>query len=171
MKAIDFQTSIRLLTHLPGMHYLFIPPEIIEKTGGSFSKRLICTVNGKESWQCGFMALGEGNAYISITNKRMKTLGVKEGDEVKVRLEEDTSKYGMEMCEELEAVLNDDPEGLERFENLTPGKQRYILQYVKTVKNTDKRIERALMLIGNLKRLERGNESFREMLGLPRERE
>jgi hypothetical protein len=171
MEKIAFRTHIGLLSHLPGMHYVFIPAEVVLKAGGLMGRRFVCTVNGKEKWQCGFMALGEGNAYISITNKRMKTMKIEEGSFVDIVLEEDKSKYGMDVSMELEAVFADDPEGLERFENLTAGKQRYVIQYVQAVKNTDKRIERALMLIGNLKKLPRGNESFREMLGLPRERE
>ncbi|MBS3914383.1 MAG: DUF1905 domain-containing protein [Bacteroidetes bacterium] len=165
MDPIKFKTHIGLLTHLSGMHYLYIPAEIIEKTGGKMVKRLICVVNGKERWQCGFMALGEGAAYISISNQRMKKLHVQKGDLVDVILEEDISKYGMEMPVELEQVLLSDAEGEKRFELLTPGKKRYIIQYVNSVKNQDKRIERALLLIGNLKQLPLGKEHFRDMLG------
>jgi hypothetical protein len=54
---------------------------------------------------------------------------------------------------------------------LSAGMQRYILTYVGAVKNPDKRIERAILLMRNLVQQQEGQESFREMLGLPRHRE
>jgi Bacteriocin-protection, YdeI or OmpD-Associated/Domain of unknown function (DUF1905) len=164
---IKFKSQILLLEHLPGMHYVFIPSEIIQKMGGSFSKRCHISVNQKVRWQGGFMALGEGNAYISISKKRMKEAGVELNDFVDVLLEEDNSEYGMDVPEELVAVFADDSEGFDRFEALSQGKKRYIINYVATVKSQEKRIERALLLIGNLKKLPRGKEDFRQMLGLP----
>lgn len=164
---IEFETHIDLLQHLTGMHYMFIPSSIVTELGGGFSRRLIATVNNQISWQCGLMSLREGHAYISITNKRMKELGVKLGDNIELKLEEDPSKYGVEMPEELQAVLDLDPEGYARFEALKPAMQRYTINYVSSVKNTDKRIERALLLINNLKTLKPGQEDFREMLGKP----
>ncbi|MEI6575930.1 MAG: DUF1905 domain-containing protein [Bacteroidota bacterium] len=65
--AVTFTTNIYLLNHLPGMRYLLIPKEVVESLGGKMSKRLLCTVNGTLTYQCGLVALGDGQAYISIT--------------------------------------------------------------------------------------------------------
>lgn len=164
-KKLEIKTKIGLLKHLPGMRYIEIPKKVIKEFGGKLPIRLICTVNGKVKFQGGIVSLGNGLGYITITQKRLKDLRVKEGDFVKVTLERDSSRYGMEMPEELKEVLKQDPEGKKRFEKLTPGKQRYIIQYVKTVKNPDLRLERAMLLIGNLKKLPLGKEEFRKMLG------
>ncbi len=43
--------------------------------------------------------------------------------------------------------------------------QRYILNYVSTVKSLNLRVERAFLLISNLKKLPKGKETFKEMLG------
>ena len=116
------------------------------------------------------MALGNGKGYISITGARLKTLGMREGQTVELTLKADASEFGMKMSEELKALLEQDDEGRARFEKLTPAKQRYVIFYCNGVKNSDLRLERALLLIGNLKRLPVGKENFREMLGLgPRE--
>ena len=96
------------------------------------------------------MALGQGNAYISINSKRMKELKVKEGDEVFVELAIDKSEYGMDVPEELQELLNQDPEGKRRFDILSPGKKRYIIYYVAGVKSSHLRLDRALLLITNL---------------------
>ena len=166
MSVISFNTPIRRLEHLVGMHYLEVPRELVEQLGGKFNMRLLCTVNGALTFQGGLVALGQGNAYISINNKRLKQLGVRHGDVVQVALEEDKSQYGMEVPEELAELLLQDDAGRDRFSRLTPGRQRYIIHYVASVKSSQLRVDRAILLIENLKRLPPGKESFREMLGL-----
>ncbi|MBP6333955.1 MAG: DUF1905 domain-containing protein [Bacteroidia bacterium] len=163
---IHYTTTICKLEHLVGMRYVEVPAKIVKQLGGKFNVRLLCTINRAITFQCGIMALGNGNAYISFNLKRMKEIGVKDGDGVEVSLKPDPSKYGMEVPEELQELFKQDKEGKKRFDALTPGKQRYIIHYVATVKNSQLRIDRALLLIGNLKKLPLGKESFREMLGL-----
>lgn len=161
---IEFQTHIHRLDHL-AMHYLEVPEITVQQLGGLKCGRLICHVNNMLSFQCGLMALGLGRAYISISRKRMKELHLKLGAAVKVALEKDNSAYGTEMPEELQELLNQDLEGKTRFDLLKPGMKRYMLQYVAGVKSTQLRIDRAIMLIENLKCLPVGKETFREMLG------
>ncbi len=165
MKAIVFKTNVCYLSRL-NVHYIELSPEMIKKTGGKINVRLLCSVNNKIEFSCGPVALGEGHAYITLNAQRMKTLNIKRGDRIEVSLKPDTSEYGMDMPEELSELFNQDPEGEKRFLALTPGKQRYIINYVGTVKNTQLRIDRAILLIGNLKKLPPGKESFRAMLGL-----
>jgi hypothetical protein len=128
--------------------------------------RLLCKINNYEAFQCGLVALGEGDGYISVNKKRMKDYKLKPGDEVHVLLTKDKSEFGMEVPVELQELFNQDYEGYRRFCLLTPGKQRYIIHYVSSVKSTHLRIDRALLLINNLKSLREGKESFRAILGL-----
>jgi uncharacterized protein YdeI (YjbR/CyaY-like superfamily) len=100
----------------------------------------------------------------------MKQLGLRMGEEATVALEPDHSTYGAEVPEELTELLRQDEEGHERFHVLSPGKQRYIIHYVGAVKSSQLRIDRAIRLIENLKRLPRGKEDFREILGLEKQR-
>ncbi len=162
--AFDFDTRIGKIDYL-NTYYLFIPAELVTEIGGIAGKRFVCLVNNKVSYQSGLVALGEGEAYICISTKRMKEAGCAEGDVVNLKLTPDTSEFGFEVPEELQEVFNQDPEGEERFRKLTPGKQRYIIYYVSGVKNPQKRVDRALLLIGNLKKLPIGKEEFRAMLG------
>ncbi|OKL41263.1 DUF1905 domain-containing protein [Pontibacter flavimaris] len=163
---IQFRTHIGLLQHLPGMHYLEVPQDVVQALG-TLNIRLICTVNGQLKFQCGLMALGEGRAYISISKKRMQQLGVKLHDEVTVMLEKDDSVYGTEVPAEIEELLQQDEEGNRRFLLLKPGMQRYMLHHVSAVKSPQLRVDRAITLIENLKKLPEGKENFRAMLGLP----
>jgi len=164
MKPVSFKTYIDKLSHL-NMFYLEIPAKVVETVGGIGVKRLLCEVNKSLKFQCGLVALGEGRAYISINSKRMKELGVDCGDQVNLILSEDTSEYGVDVPEELTELFKQDPEGKRRFDGLSPAKQRYILNYIATVKSPQLRVDKAFMLISNLKTLPIGKESFREMLG------
>lgn len=164
--VVQFRTRINRLEHLLGVHYLEVPQEVVQQLGGKFNVRLLCTVNGNLTFQCGLVALGGGMAYISINNKRMKQLKVKNGDEATVVLEKDNSEFGVEIPEELVELLNQDEEGMKRFKMLVPSKQRYIIQYVSTVKSSQLRIDRSIMLINNLKTFPIGKESFKGLLGI-----
>lgn len=163
--AVTFQTTIGTLDYLMGMRYLHIPGAIVQELGGKLALRLLCTVNDSLTFQGGFVSLGNGDAYISINQKRMKELGVEIGDTVELKLEKDKSEYGVPVPEELIELFAQDEEGFDRFKGLPPGKQRYILNHVAGVKDTQKRIDRAVLLITNLKKCKPGKEGFREMLG------
>jgi hypothetical protein len=147
------------------MHYLEIPKQVVTKIGGIGAKRLLCNVNQQLTYPAGLVALGEGKAYITISTKRMKELGVAKDDEVTVTLTEDKSEYGTDMPEELAELLKQDSEGKHRFDLLPPSVKRYVLNYVATVKNQQLRVERAFLLISNLKQIPLGKENFRRMLG------
>jgi uncharacterized protein YdeI (YjbR/CyaY-like superfamily) len=127
--------------------------------------RLLCTVNNSVTFQCGLVALGNGDAYITLNLARMKKLKVKTGDSVDVKLEKDDSEYGMPMSEELNAVLTEDTEGFRRFKLLPKAIQRYIIFYVNSVKKPQSRIDRSVFLIHNLKQTSEGKETFRAILG------
>ena len=167
MAVTQFTTAIDRHQHLVGMHFLEVPASVVAALGGKMKIRLLCTINGALTYPCGLVALGQGRAYIRLNAKRMKQLGLRYGQEVAVSLAEDPSPYGMEVPEELTELLEQDEEGRERFARLSPGKQRYIIHYVSSVKSSQLRIDRALLLINNLKRLPVGKEDFRQMLGLP----
>lgn len=165
MKPITFKSCI---DHLPKLklHHIAVPADIVDEVGG-IGTRLMCSINGHKAFHAGMVALGGGVAYITVNKKRMKNYGVEKGDEVEVTVELDHSKYGMKMPEELEALLEQDEEGARRFENITPGQQRYIIHYVSQVKSSQKKIDRAIMLINNLKDLPEDEFDFRKLLGLP----
>lgn len=162
---IKLSSTIEQLPHLVGMHYLFIPAAAVKKMGGKFKVRVICTVNNTLQYQGGIVALGEGNGYISINKARLKQLGLKAGDVVDFTLENDESEFGMTIPEELQEMFNQDDEAKERFDLLTKGMQRYIIHYVSSVKSSQLKIDRAFTLLNNLKKLPKGKETFRAMLG------
>lgn len=161
----ELETHIGKLDYLLGVNYIYIPASMLETLGGLKCGRLVCTVNHSVNFQCGLVSLGDGAAYITLNKARMKQLKLQTGDQVHIQLTKDNSEYGIDMCEELKELLHQDLEGKERFDKLSPGMQRYIIYYVAQVKSPALRLDRAILLIGNLKQLTEGKETFRAILG------
>ena len=158
--------------HLPKLrsYYVEIPHSILiihqqKEDKSLFNQRFLISLNESEFWQAGVVSLGNQTGYITVKTAILKNLNLALGSPVKVTLKRDLSEFGMPISEELAEVLNQDPEGEIRFRKLPLGKQRFIIYYVNQVKSSQKRIERAWMLISNLKRCPIGKEEFRSILG------
>ena len=123
---------------------------------------MLCTIGNNETFHAGFMPDGNGNYFIKLNKERMIGYKLTLGEMVDVHLEKDNSKYGMAMPEEFKAVLESDFDGATYFEALTDGKKRSLIYSVSTVKNTDKRITKALTILDHLK-ANRGKLDFREL--------
>lgn len=147
------------------MAYLLVPVEVVAQVGGIGARRLVCTVNQQVSWRCGLVGLSGGDAYITISKARLKQLGAGIGATVRVVLTEDDSVYGTEVPEEFQEILNQDEVVREKFAALKPALQRYLLNYAGGVKSPEKRLERSLLLLENLKRLPEARVTFRALLG------
>lgn len=93
------------------------------------------------------------DGYLMMFGKRyQKELGVFQNDYFEMQLFEDASKYGVEMPKELDAVLLSDYDAYKIFESLTAGKQRSIIYNIIRIKNSQPRIEKAIIMCDNLKR-------------------
>jgi bifunctional DNA-binding transcriptional regulator/antitoxin component of YhaV-PrlF toxin-antitoxin module len=152
MKPIKFKSVLTESTGEYGGLYFPVPREVAEKFEvKNGTRRVVCTANGKLTFQCAVLPNSKG-FYIGTNKSIRDTLGLQAGDEVKLELAKDDSKYGCPMPEEFQEVLNQDPEGDKFFHSLTPGKQRSLLYFVGSVKDIDKRINTALKVIEHLKR-------------------
>ena len=134
-----------------GWHFLVIDRETVEKFAfESKSRRVICTIKGGEPFPCALMPWGD-IFYIMVNKHRRAELGLEVGQMVDIVLEKDESKYGMPMPEELEEVMNQDPEGRKHFDNLTAGAKRSMMWFIGKINDIDKRIHTALVFIDHLK--------------------
>jgi len=166
----SFSSKIELLEKLK-LRHISISKEILEKfwtiedKGSIFNQRFIITINDEICWQAGSVSLGNDTAYITISSDRMKKLKVDIGDAVNVTLERDFSEYGFAVPIEFEEVLKQDSIGEKRFNSLSLGKRRAAIYLVIQVKSSDKRIEKSIAIIENLKRAPIGKETMRHILG------
>lgn len=166
-KALVRYTSVVEKLHYLNYIVVAVPLSILDELPGEerYNKRLIIELDGKERWQCGILAMGEGSGCVSVQSKRLKALGKTVGDSVEVAFFEDHSTFGTEVAGELAEYWIQDPEAERRFLQLKPGMQRYVLNYVTAVKSPEKRLERTVMLMRNLLRSPEGKETFRQLLG------
>lgn len=130
-----------------------------------FSKRFEVTVNNKVNWRGGSMVLGEGRSYISISKSRMKELDVVLDDEITIELKKDNSEFGMDVPPEFQEVLAQDNVAKARFSDLTMGTQRATIYLVNKLKTSEKRIEKSIFLLENLKKAPKNNVTMRHILG------
>ena len=150
-KSVKFQTELGKLSADYGWHFILVERTIAEKfpfTGKS--RRVVCTLNGKVTYQAGLMHYLD-DFFISVNKPTRDTLGIEAGDTVDVELKLDDSKYGLPMPDEFREVLDQDPDGDRLFHALTAGKQSSLLYYIGKVKDIDKRIHYALIVVEHLK--------------------
>lgn len=168
--AAPFKSTIEYLEKLK-LHYISVTEDILqqhlteEDTGSVFNQRFQITINETVSWKAGSVSLGNKAAYITLSKARMKQLGVDLGDTVSVLLIKDTSKYGMDVPPEFEELLRQDDHAKERFESLTMGLQRAVIYIVAQLKSSEKRIDKSVFLMENLKKAPFGKETMRHILG------
>lgn len=151
-KPVKFKAVLTVATPESGWHYIPVAWKVGEKfpkTGTT--RRVICTINSTETFPAALMPY-DGEFTIVVNKERRKKLGLAAGDRITVEIAADESKYGMPMPEELEEVLNQDPDGLAAFEAMTPGKRRSLMFSIAKIKDIDKRIHTALIFVEHIKK-------------------
>lgn len=144
----DEQVIDQLEKRKGGYFYLTIPAEVVNQFENKRHTRLICTINEHFSFQCGLNHLGDGNFFIIVGSQKMKEIGKKLGDKVRFEIKEDPNPLGVDIPEVLEAVLEQDDELKDIFENLSLGKQRSVIFAIQKIKSIDKQIEGIRKYIG-----------------------
>jgi hypothetical protein len=154
MKPVKFRSILICDPPEKGWHYISVEAKVAEKfdkNGGS--RRVICRLNGSEGFPCALMPYN-GTFYVMVNKEKRTLLGIAAGDKVSVELAPDESEYGMPMPEELQEVLNQDRAGKKFFLALTAGAKRSMMYYIGKLKDVDRRIHAALILVEHLKKNE-----------------
>ena len=126
--------------------HVVIEDNIVQHIKSRKIARLICTINGKVKTHCALLSKGDGTYYVMVNKTTQKKLGVVMGENLSVVLEEDKSKYGMPMPEEMAEIIAQDPEVEKLFHSLSPGKQRSLLYIIGKHKTSDSRIKKAILI-------------------------
>lgn len=166
---MNFESVVATVDKLR-MSCVLIPDDILivlnnGQEKGRYNQRVIIRINDQLEWQGGVVAFGDGYGYVTLSKARMKQLDVVVGENVRVSLSKDHSEYGHEFPIELQEIFRQDTEAKQRFEGLTPGKQRTIIYYILQNKQSDKRIEKSLFYMENLKLAPKGKETMRMIFG------
>jgi hypothetical protein len=147
----SFETTLLDLDSNLWGHYFPVPPEICDFFKKEGVKRLLCTINDTDTIHCALTPKGDGTYFITVNKEIRKKQRLKVGDTVHLKLEEDTSKYGMPVPEEFSELFEFELEANKYFHDLTPGKQRSLLYWIGQPKTSNPRLKRALALAEHLK--------------------
>ena len=137
-------------------YHLIIPQNIGDAFAEKNQSRVKVEAEYKDNSISFYAALkkdkGSDDYRMMFGKRYQKELGVFQNDYFEMQLFEDTSKYGVEMPEELDAVLLSDYEAYQIFESFTAGKQRSIIYTIIRIKNSQSRIDKSIIMCDNLKR-------------------
>lgn len=138
---------------IEGTHALVIPDVIAAPFIKAKQNRVAFKAffEGNEIFFHGKLHRYQNRYVISFGKRYQKELGIAKNDLFTLQLIENTSKYGVEMPEELQAVLESDLEAFECFERLTDGKKRSLIYIIRRIKNSQTRIDKALIISENLR--------------------
>lgn len=137
----------QLDTRKGGYFYLTIPADIVDKFKNRRQTRFICTLDKKLVFQCGLNHLGDGNFFVILSSKNLKTIGKNSGDTIQFELKEDPDPLGVKLPEVLEALLEQEEDFKTRFDQLSLGKKRSVIYAVSKIKDVDKQIVNARKLV------------------------
>ena len=126
--------------------HVVIEDNIVQHIKSRKISRLVCTINRKVKTHCALLSKGDGTYYVMVNKTTQKKLGVVMGENLSIVLEEDKSKYGMPMPEEMAEIMAQDPEVDNLFHSLSPGKQRSLLYIIGKPKTSDSRIKKAILI-------------------------
>lgn len=149
---------------ITGSYYsLLLPLEIIQPFLDKNIKRVKAKAifEGKELFFHGAIQKRNSNYYMMFGKRYQKQLGIFPNDYFQLQFFEDDSKYGVEVPEELEAVLGSDQNAFKIFEALTDGAKRGLIYAISRYATSQTRIDKSLVLCENLKR---GVTDRRQML-------
>ena len=154
LKSEPFEISVT-----GNFYSLLLPEDIIRPFLEKNLKRVKASASyeNKEVNFHGAIQKRNGNHYMMFSKKYQKELGVFPNDYFQMQFFEDDSKYGVEMPEELEAVLLSDYDAFQIFESFTPGKKRGIIYIILRYKVSQTRIDKSILVCENLKKGVRDN--------------
>ncbi|MBT8181177.1 MAG: YdeI/OmpD-associated family protein [Eudoraea sp.] len=148
MKSGPFEVALR------NTHALLLPYSNIRQFIINNLKRVrvIATFEGKTIEFYGALQKRNNDYYLIFGKTNQKALGVYPNDYFEIQLFEDSSEYGVDMPEELHAVLISDLEAYNIFKDFTGGKKRSIIYTIKRYRRSETRIEKSILLTNNLKK-------------------
>ena len=151
MEKVQFETVLRATGHGSQL-YVPVPERIGIQFHENRNRRVQCQIDDQAPFQCALQRNKVFGYFMGMGRKLQKQHSVGIGDEVRITIWPDQTKYQAPMPEALAAVIETDPDLQTIFEALTPGRKRSIIYMVSSAKRTETQINRALKIGENLKR-------------------
>ncbi len=147
---IKFQSSLQLMDSTLWGAYIPVPSDIAQMCKQNDVSRFICTINHILTTHSAIMPGGNDTYFILMNKANCKLLKLPFGSESNVEIEADASTYGMPLCEEMQVLLEEDPDFFTHFQKLAPGKQRNLIYIINKPKSSELRLRTAIAVAGHL---------------------
>lgn len=148
--AKNFTAPIDTIEHGGKRYVVFIPGDVVEELEIKGVMRMIGTANGA-AFRLAALSDGHGRYFLQMEQILRREAGVKPGEQVKITVAIDPNPDFIDVPEELEIALDQDPEATEHWNGYTPGFKRSIVHYVTSAKREETRIKRSLELCDKMK--------------------
>ena len=150
MKPFNFKSKICRVESAMDPHGVPVPDYVSKPLREAGIKRLIIWINGYEL-KHGLQGSVEFGSHLVVRLSLLKEAGVALDDEISVTIEADPEPNAIDVYDEFLIALEQDPDAMTRWAELTPGKQRSIAHHVSSAKPEETRIKRAIDLAMKLR--------------------
>ncbi|WP_410220649.1 YdeI/OmpD-associated family protein [Pedobacter sp.] len=131
-----------------GWSYVFIPNAVAEqiKAGDRKSFRVKGKIDQVEVSGMSLVPMGEGDFILALKSSLRKKLKKEEGAKVLLQLAFDAD-FKIEMPDDLELCLSDEPEFLSTFLKMPKSHQNYYINWLNSAKTETTRTKRLVMIV------------------------
>lgn len=158
--SFEFKARLEKVQSTLGWNHHFVVPIDVSKKILKGNRRVICEINDKISFQCGLFPKGKGIYFINMNKQNRDKLNICAGDELNIKLTEDTSKYGIPIPPIFEELLKQDSEGDKRFHEQSAGIQRSLLYIIAKPKSEQLQLEKGMIILNFIKEFD-GKVNFK----------
>ncbi len=149
-KRFEYRTTLFPLNLGMRGIYAGFPFDVRKEFGTGGPVRIRCWFDGVEKTGS-LIPLGGGEHAIHVRKEIREAIGKSEGDEVEVIVEQDLSPRVLEVPDDFQWLLDDDPELNEKFEKLSFSNKSAIIQYINEAKRPETRVKRIENFIQRIK--------------------
>lgn len=150
MKPKVFSYTTTLFSPDRGGVYAGFPFDGMNIFGKRGSIRINCTIDGFPK-KCSLLPMGDGTHAIHVRKDIRETIGKQVGDEVDIWIEQDLSVRVVIIPDDVQWLLDDDPDLKNKFEKLSVSYKEQIIAYINQARQAETRARRIHMFLDRIK--------------------
>lgn len=140
-----FPSSLERLERDPPFPILPVPDDIAAAWKQAKIRRLVGTING-HAIKRALMNHADGGSFLIVSRAIIKAAQIGSRTPATLEFGPDPTPDQLDMPDEFQFVLDDDPAALARWDTFTLGRQRSLVSYITSAKTEPTRIKRSLEL-------------------------
>lgn len=142
----QYKYTTYLFSHERGGVYAGFPFDGSKEFGKRGPVRVNCSIDSIEL-KCSLLPMGDGSHAIHVKKELRKMLGKEEGDEVELIIEQNLSPRMVVIPEDIQWLLDEDPELNEIFQKTAISYKEAIITYINQAKQPETRARRIVQML------------------------